>query len=55
LPGWFDVSRTAIWVVVGVVGLAVVLNMITQSKWERRLWAPVAFAMMAAALRAALG
>lgn len=54
LPELFDVSRIAIWVVVCVMGLAVVLNLITPSKWERRLWAPVAFVMLAAALRVAL-
>ena len=54
LPEWFDVSRVAIWFVVGVSGLAVVLNVITPSKWERRLWAPVAILMFAASLRVAL-
>ena len=48
LPGWFEASRIAIWVVVGVMALAVVLNLVTPSKWERRLWAPVAIVMFAA-------
>jgi hypothetical protein len=54
LPEWLDVSRIAIWAVVCVMGVAVVLNVITPSKWERRLWAPVAFVMLAATLRVAV-
>lgn len=54
LPGSFEVSRIAIWAVVGVSALAVVLNLVTPSKWERRLWAPVAILMFAASLRIAL-
>jgi hypothetical protein len=54
LPDWFEVSRVAVWVVVGVSALAAVLNLITPSKWERRLWAPVAILMLATALRVAM-
>jgi hypothetical protein len=54
LPGWLDASHIAIWVVVGVMALAVVLNLVTPSRWERRLWAPVAIMMFAAVLRVAL-
>jgi hypothetical protein len=54
LPDWLDISRIAIWFVVGVSALAVVLNLATPSKWERRLWAPVAILMFAASLRVAL-
>jgi hypothetical protein len=54
LPEWRDISRIAIWIVVGVLALAVVLNLITPSKWERRLWAPIAILMLAASLRVAV-
>ena len=54
LQEWLDISRIAIWFVVGVSALAVALNLITPSKWERRLWAPVAILMFAASLRVAL-
>jgi hypothetical protein len=54
LPEWLDISRIAIWIVVGVLALAVVLNLITPSKWERRLWAPIAILMLAASLRVAV-
>lgn len=54
LPGWFEASHIAVWVVVGVMALAVALNLVTPSRWERRLWAPVAIVMFAAVLRVAL-
>ena len=54
LPEWLEVSRTAIWAVVALMGVAVVLNLITPSRWERILWAPVALVMFAASVRIAL-
>ncbi len=54
LPDMFEASRIAIWVVVALMGVAVVLNLITPSKWERRIWAPVAIVLFAAGLRVAL-
>lgn len=53
LPGWYAFSRATVWIVVGMMALGSVLNLITPSKWERRLWAPVALVMFAAALRVA--
>jgi hypothetical protein len=55
LPDMFDMSRIAIWVVVVLMAAGVMLNLITPSKWERRVWAPVAAVMFAASLRVALG
>jgi hypothetical protein len=54
LAEWSGFSRAAVWGVVGLMGVAVVLNLITPSKWERRLWAPVAILMFAASLIVAL-
>mgnify|MGYP003407364177 FL=1 len=54
LPDWVEPSRIAVWAVVGLSAMAVVLNLITPSKWERRLWAPVAILMLATSLRVAL-
>lgn len=51
---WFGFSATAIWVVVAISAVALVLNLITPSRNERRLWAPVAALMLAASLRVAL-
>ncbi len=54
LPELLEASRIAVWAVVGISAVAVVLNLITPSKWERRLWAPVAILMFATSLRVAL-
>jgi 4-amino-4-deoxy-L-arabinose transferase-like glycosyltransferase len=54
LPDMLEVSRVAIWVVVALMAVALVLNLITPSRWERRLWAPVAAAMLTASLWVAL-
>ena len=40
--------------VVAVSGVAVLLNLVTPSKWERMLWAPVAIVMLATSLDVAL-
>jgi hypothetical protein len=41
LPGLYNVSRIAIWIIVGFFALGTILHIITPSKWERRLWLPV--------------
>jgi hypothetical protein len=40
-PAWYDVSVSAIWAVVALNGAGVLMNLITPSKWERIVWAPV--------------
>jgi hypothetical protein len=47
-PGRFAGSTVMIWVVAGYAVLAVILNLITPSKKERNLWAPVTVVMAAA-------
>jgi len=54
LPDLLDLSRVAVWAVVALMAVAVVLNLITPSRWERRLWAPVAALLLATSLRVAL-
>lgn len=54
LPQWFGLSRSLIWIVVAFCGVSVVLNVITPSKWERRIWAPVAVMMLVSSLIVAL-
>jgi hypothetical protein len=54
-PGWYTVSEKAIWVVVAVSAISLVLNVITPSKWERILWAPVALLMTVCSIVVALG
>lgn len=48
-------SGTAIWFVVAFFVLGTVLNTITKSKWERRLWAPVNLILLVSSTVVALG
>jgi hypothetical protein len=53
-PGLANLSNILIWVVVAISGVSLVLNLMTQSKWERILWAPVALLMTVSGLVVAL-
>jgi len=52
--GLSNLSNILVWVAVGISGISLVLNLITQSKWERILWAPVALLMTVSSLVVAL-
>jgi hypothetical protein len=54
LPAWSDAARWLIWVVVAIALLALVLNAISRSAGERRIWVPVALAMLGCSLVVAL-
>lgn len=45
-PEWSSFSNAAIWFVVAFSVMATVLNLITRSVWERRIWAPVSLLML---------
>jgi hypothetical protein len=53
-PGLSNLSNVLIWVAVAISGISLVLNLITQSKWERILWAPVGLLMLVSSLVVAL-
>ena len=53
-PNLSDFSQTLIWVAVGISGISLVMNLITPSKWERIIWAPIALLMTASSLIVAL-
>ena len=53
-PGLANLSNILIWVAVAISGVSLVMNLITQSKWERILWAPVALLMTVSSLVVAL-
>jgi len=55
LPGMYGFSGTAVWFVVGFSVLSVILNSITPSRKERRLWLPVAVLLLITSLIVALG
>jgi len=54
LPAWRPASRWLIWIVVGLLGVGVILNLITPSRMERLIWAPVAILLFLSSLRVAL-
>ena len=49
-PGLSAWAGWLAWIAVGFSLLALMLNLITPSKWERRVWAPVALLMFASSL-----
>jgi hypothetical protein len=50
LPAWYEVSKVLTWAIVVLMVLGVAMNLATPSKWERRIWAPVAGVLMASSL-----
>jgi len=54
-PQWVVASKTAIWVVVAFSALATIMNLITPSKWERIIWAPVSIIMLITVILVAKG
>ena len=50
LPAWSEPSRSLIWAVVALSLVALVLNAISRSAGERRIWVPVALVMLASSL-----
>lgn len=49
-----DLNQAANWAIVGINGLALIMNTITPSKKERMLWAPVALVLLATSIVIAL-
>lgn len=54
LPQLKSISNIGIWFVVAFLALGTVLNTITPSKIERRIWAPVAFLQLITCLIVAI-
>lgn len=50
LPKWQRLSQKLVWVVVVYCALGVVANAMTPSAWERMIWLPVTFALLATSL-----
>ena len=53
-PGLSNLSNFLIWVAIAISGISLVLNLITQSKWERILWVPVGLLMTVSSLVVAI-
>jgi hypothetical protein len=54
LSHWAQAFVWLTWIVVGISGISLVLNAITPSAGERRIWVPVALVLLAASLTVAL-
>lgn len=54
LETWASLASWLIWVVVAFSGVSLVMNSITPSKGERRIWVPVAIVMLSSSLVVAL-
>ena len=54
LAGFYTVSETAIWVVFAISVLSLIMNLVTPSRGERLLWAPVALVLALSSLVVAL-
>lgn len=54
LPAWSEAAGRLIWVVVAVTVVSLILNLITPSAGERRIWVPVALVMLISSLVVAL-
>ncbi|WP_199613636.1 hypothetical protein [Paenibacillus alkalitolerans] len=54
-PDWRSFTKIGIWFVVSFSVLATILNIITRSKWERRIWAPVSLLLLITSIIVAFG
>jgi hypothetical protein len=54
LSQWIERSTWLIWLVVAFSAVALVLNLVTSSSRERRIWAPVAAVLLVCSLTVAL-
>ncbi|AIQ53464.1 hypothetical protein [Paenibacillus sp. FSL R7-0331] len=55
LPSWRELADVTVWFVVAFSVIASVLNLITKSVRERRIWAPVSIVMLISSLIVTLG
>lgn len=51
---FYAASEVGIWIVVAIFTLSLVMNLITPSRWERIIWAPIVTILVACSLLVAL-
>lgn len=54
MPQWRATAPLAIWIIVAYFAVAVVMNILTPSKLERRIWVPVSMVLLLSSLLVAL-
>ncbi|WP_082084008.1 hypothetical protein [Paenibacillus beijingensis] len=52
---WYSFTKLAIWFVVSFSVIATILNLITRSVLERRIWAPVSLLLLITSIIVAIG
>jgi len=52
---WNELAGMTIWLVVLLVAVSTVLNLISKSKWERRIWVPVTLLLLLTSIIVAVG
>ncbi len=52
---WYSFTESAIWFVVAFSMIATIMNLITRSVWERRIWAPVSLLLLITSIIVAIG
>ena len=50
----YEITEIAIWVVVALMGFSLVMNLVTTSRWERIIWAPVVVVLFTCSVVVAL-
>ncbi|WP_249911388.1 hypothetical protein [Paenibacillus amylolyticus] len=53
-PQWSVFAETAIWFIVAYLVLGTILNLITRSVWERRIWESVTLLMLISSIMVAM-
>ncbi len=54
LPAWSAFADTAIWFIIAYLVLGTIMNLMTPSVWERRIWTPVTLLLLITSLVIAL-
>lgn len=54
-PGWTSGAPWLIWAVVAFSAISLILNLITPSAGERKIWAPIAFFLVVSSVIVAVG
>jgi len=52
---FYSIAVSGIWFIVGICVLATILNFITKSEVEKRIWAPVSLLLLVSSIIVALG
>jgi len=52
---WHELAGATVWLVVLLMIISIILNSISKSKWERRVWLPVTLLLLLTSIIVAVG